>query len=74
MTKTVCRDDRCRYVGIDGDSRRRTRGSRLLEGAPVCKGCSDFGDCFAYDVAKQNACPLLFVGNDFSRTDIESAL
>lgn len=34
----------------------------------------NFGDCFAYDVAKQNNCPLLFVGGDFSRTDIESAL
>jgi ribonuclease VapC len=34
----------------------------------------NFGDCFAYEVAKQNACPLLFVGKDFSRTDIKSAL
>lgn len=34
----------------------------------------NFGDCFAYDVAKQNNCPLLFVGNDFAQTDIVSAL
>lgn len=34
----------------------------------------NFGDCFAYEVAKENACPLLYVGDDFSRTDIESAL
>ena len=34
----------------------------------------NFGDCFAYDVAKEHSCPLLFVGNDFSRTDVESAL
>jgi ribonuclease VapC len=34
----------------------------------------NFGDCFAYDVAKQFASPLLFVGNDFSKTDIESVL
>src|SRR5271156_6197601 len=32
----------------------------------------NFRDCFAYDLAKENGCPLLFVGNDFSRTDIES--
>ena len=32
-----------------------------------------FGDCFAYDLARTNACPLLFVGNDFSRTDIGAA-
>lgn len=31
-------------------------------------------DCFSYAVAKANNCPLLFVGNDFSQTDIESAL
>lgn len=34
----------------------------------------NFGDCFAYEVAKENACPLLYVGDDFSRTDIQSAL
>ena len=34
----------------------------------------NFGDCFAYDAAKSNGCPLLFVGNDFTKTDIASAL
>ncbi len=34
----------------------------------------NFGDCFAYGVAKEKACPLLFVGDDFSRTDIASVL
>jgi len=34
----------------------------------------NFGDCFAYEVAKENDCPLLYVGDDFSRTDIQSAL
>lgn len=34
----------------------------------------NFGDCFAYDVAKEHACPLLFVGEDFSQTDIEPAV
>lgn len=34
----------------------------------------NFGDCFAYALAKQRDCPLLFIGNDFSQTDIESAL
>lgn len=34
----------------------------------------NFGDCFAYALAKERACPLLFIGNDFSKTDIESAL
>jgi len=30
----------------------------------------DFGDCFAYALAKSSAEPLLFKGDDFSRTDI----
>ena len=34
----------------------------------------NFGDCFSYEAAKENACPLLFVGDDFAKTDLESAL
>lgn len=30
----------------------------------------NFGDCFAYALAKENDCPLLFVGDDFARTDV----
>ena len=32
----------------------------------------NFGDCFAYDLAKQRECPLLYVGEDFRKTDIAS--
>jgi len=33
----------------------------------------NFGDCFSYAAARVLKLPLLFVGNDFSRTDIEIA-
>lgn len=33
----------------------------------------NFGDCFSYACAKQLRSPLLFVGEDFSKTDIEAA-
>jgi ribonuclease VapC len=33
-----------------------------------------FGDCFAYALAKATGEPLLFIGNDFSHTDIEPAI
>lgn len=33
----------------------------------------NFGDCFAYALASELSCPLLFVGDDFSRTDIRPA-
>ena len=34
----------------------------------------NFGDCFAYELAKERGCRLLYVGDDFSKTDIEGAL
>ncbi|TPQ34837.1 VapC toxin family PIN domain ribonuclease [Bradyrhizobium guangdongense] len=34
----------------------------------------NFADCFAYDVAKEHACALLYVGNDFARTDIQKVI
>jgi len=33
----------------------------------------NFGDCFAYALAKEKDEPLLFKGNDFRHTDVESA-
>jgi ribonuclease VapC len=34
----------------------------------------NFGDCFAYEVAKEHACRLLYVGDDFAKTDIVCVL
>jgi len=34
----------------------------------------NFGDCFAYELAMSFQCPLLYVGNDFAQTDVQSAL
>ena len=34
----------------------------------------NFGDCYAYTVAKDNSCALLYVGRDFAKTDIKSVL
>jgi ribonuclease VapC len=34
----------------------------------------NFGDCFAYEVAREHDCPLLCVGGDFARTDVKRAL
>jgi ribonuclease VapC len=42
------------------------------------KGCHpaglNYGDCMAYATARLAACPLLFVGDDFARTDLRAAL
>jgi ribonuclease VapC len=34
----------------------------------------NYGDCFAYELAIDRACPLLFIGKDFAKTDVKSAL
>ncbi len=34
----------------------------------------DYGDLFSYSLAKQRSLPLLFKGDDFSKTDIVSCL
>ena len=33
----------------------------------------NFGDCFAYALAKVSESPLLFVGEDFAKTDLDRA-
>jgi len=34
----------------------------------------NFGDCFAYALARATGAPLLFKGADFARTDVAPAL
>jgi ribonuclease VapC len=34
----------------------------------------NYGDCFAYALAKERDLPLLFKGDDFVRTDLRPAL
>ncbi len=34
----------------------------------------NFGDCMAYAAAKMDSLPLLFKGDDFRKTDVESAI
>ena len=52
---------------------RRVAGAYGLFGKGVHAAELNFGDCFAYVVAKENGCPLLYVGQDFARTDLTSA-
>lgn len=43
-------------------------------GRGIHRAALNFGDCFAYALAKEFGCPLLFVGNDFAETDIPGAV
>ncbi|MET3793658.1 type II toxin-antitoxin system VapC family toxin [Aquamicrobium terrae] len=38
------------------------------------RGGLNFGDCFAYALAKRHSALLLYVGDDFTVTDVQSAL
>ena len=53
---------------------RRVAESYAQWGKGVNPAGLNFGDCFAYEVAKARDCPLLYVGADFPRTDIDSVL
>jgi len=43
-------------------------------GKGVHPAALNFGDCFSYVAARHGNLPLLFVGDDFSQTDIQSVL
>lgn len=49
------------------------RSQDVLYGKGVHPAGLNFGDCFAYALAKSRACPLLFAGDEFTQTDIETA-
>lgn len=53
-------------------SARRVAQAYESWGRGVHSAALNFGDCFAYEVAKERGCRLLFVGDDFRRTDIEA--
>ncbi|SNS69017.1 ribonuclease VapC [Sphingomonas laterariae] len=61
-------------VSVTPAAARRIALAYARWGKGVHAAALNFGDCFAYDVAKEHDCPLLYVGNDFSKTDIEGAI
>ena len=61
-------------VTVTAASARRIAAAYENWGKGVHPAGLNFGDCFAYEVAKAHDCRLLFVGDDFSKTDVESVL
>ena len=51
---------------------RRVADAYARWGKGVHSAGLNFGDCFAYEVAKARDCPLLHVGADFALTDVAS--
>jgi ribonuclease VapC len=61
-------------VPVTLGSAQRVAEAYARWGKGVHPAALNLGDCFAYTVAKDNACQLLYVGKDFARTDLESVL
>jgi ribonuclease VapC len=61
-------------VAITPASARRIAHAYRRWGRGMHSAALNFGDCFAYEVAKEHACRLLYVGDDFAKTDVESVL
>ena len=55
-------------------ARRRIAEAYQRWGRGLHPAALNFGDCFAYEVAREHACRLLHVGDDFEKTDIEAVL
>lgn len=61
-------------INVTPASARRIAQAYERWGKGAHAAALNFGDCFAYEVAKEHGCRLLYVGEDFQRTDIERAL
>jgi ribonuclease VapC len=58
-------------VPVTAASARRMAMAYAVWGKGINPAALNFGDCFAYALAKEQGCRLLYVGADFSRTDID---
>jgi ribonuclease VapC len=59
---------------VDHHMAELTVAAYALWGKGVHPAALNYADCFAYAAAKHYGAPLLFIGGDFAKTDIVSAL
>jgi ribonuclease VapC len=67
-------DLRIEIVPVTRGAAQRAADAYVRFGKGNHRAALNFGDCFAYEVAKERACRLLYVGDDFAKTDIEGVL
>lgn len=61
-------------ITVTHASARRTVAAYQKWGKGFHSAGLNLGDCFAYELAREHQCPLLFIGGDFAKTDLESAI
>jgi len=64
----------CEIVAVTAAAARGVAEAYARWGKGRDRARLNFGDCFAYALAKERDCALLFVGEDFAKTDVTSAL
>jgi ribonuclease VapC len=63
-----------KIITVTSASARRIARAYERWGKGVHPAALNLGDCFAYEIAKEHECRLLYVGDDFKKTDLESVL
>ncbi len=61
-------------IPVDVEQARVARGAFRRYGKGRHPAALNYGDCFSYALAKTTGLPLLFKGQDFSKTDIAAAI
>lgn len=64
----------CEILPVTADVARRAADAYGRWGKGNHPARLNLGDCFAYAAASEHGCPLLYVGDDFARTDLGAAL
>jgi len=73
VIQALLRQIRARIVPFDDDHAWASTGAFLRFGGGRHPASLNFGDCMSYAVASLAGQPLLYVGDDFGKTDIASA-
>ncbi|OLP60997.1 twitching motility protein PilT [Xaviernesmea oryzae] len=61
-------------IPVTPDRARRASAAYRRWGKGFHPAGLNYGDCFAYSLAEEFGCPLLFIGEDFARTDLAPAV
>jgi ribonuclease VapC len=71
--RTLVEDLGFDIVPVSGAAAARVAEAYRRWGRGAHAAALNLGDCFAYALAQERNAPLLFVGQDFARTDLQPA-
>ena len=73
LVDELVRDLAIEVCAVAGTDAMTARDAYFKYGRNYHRAGLNFGDCFAYALAKSRNEPLLFKGDDFSKTDVTAA-